>query len=259
MSGDAGGTVALIAPFAGWLAPLEEVPDPVFAEHMMGDGVAIDPVEGLLRAPADGEVLSIPASAHAVTLRLRNGAELLVHIGLETVALGGKGFTPRVAPGAQVRAGEPLIAFDLDALAGSVKALITPLVVANEGYALHREQPGPVEAGSPIARVERIAAAQAGTGAAPGERHERMLTVAVPHGIHARPAARIAAALKPFAAEVTLRRGDRVANARSTVALLGLGAVHGEQVMATATGSDARAAVETLAALLDRIAAEEAA
>lgn len=259
MSGDAGGTVALIAPFAGWLAPLEEVPDPVFAEHMMGDGLAIDPIEGVLRAPADGEVLSIPASAHAVTLRLRNGAELLVHIGLETVALGGKGFTPRVVPGAQVRAGEPLIAFDLDALAGSVKALITPLVVANEGYVLHREPPGPVEAGAPVARVERIAAEQAGTNALPGERHERMLTVAAPHGIHARPAARIAAALKPFAAEVTLRRGDRIANARSTVALLGLGAVHGEQVMATATGSDARAAVETLAALLDRIAGEEAA
>ena len=59
--------VILVAPFAGWLAPIEAVPDAVFAERMMGDGFAIDPVEGVLRAPAAGEILSVPATAHAVT------------------------------------------------------------------------------------------------------------------------------------------------------------------------------------------------
>ncbi|MBC7047282.1 PTS glucose transporter subunit IIA, partial [Salmonella enterica subsp. enterica serovar Heidelberg] len=103
-----------VSPFAGWLAPLDEVPDAVFAERMMGDGFAVDPVEGVLRAPAPGEVISIPESAHAVTLRLDNGAELLLHIGLETVALNGRGFAARVAPGARVAAGDALIAFDLD-------------------------------------------------------------------------------------------------------------------------------------------------
>ncbi|HWU94855.1 MAG TPA: PTS glucose transporter subunit IIA, partial [Sphingomonas sp.] len=68
--------VTLVAPFAGWLAPLEDVPDPVFAERMMGDGFAVDPTEGVLRAPAAGAVINVPESAHAVTLRLENGAEL---------------------------------------------------------------------------------------------------------------------------------------------------------------------------------------
>ncbi len=251
--------VTLVAPFAGWLAPLDEVPDPVFAERMMGDGLAIDPIEGLLRAPADGEVISIPASGHAVTLRLDNDAELLIHIGLETVALNGKGFDPRVTAGGRVRAGDALIGFDLDALAGSVKALITPLVVASEGYALEVEAPGrEVAPGAPVARLTRIGPASTGPQAA-GERHERELLIAAPHGIHARPAARIAAALKPFAAEVQLRHGDRAANARSTVALLGLGATRGDRVTIVAAGTDARTAVDTVAALLDRIAAEEAA
>ena len=256
----AGNGIALLAPFAGWLAPLDEVPDPVFAERMMGDGFAIDPIEGLLRAPADGTVLSIPASAHAVTLRLENGAELLLHIGLETVALAGKGFTPKVAAGASVRAGDPLIAFDLDAVGEAAKALITPMVVANEGYALAVDRPGrEVAAGEAVARITGGAPSVAGTTPATDERYERELRVAAPHGIHARPAARIAAALKPFVAEVEIRRGKHVANARSTVALLGLGATVGETIILTASGEDAQAAVDAVAALLDRIAEEEAA
>ncbi|UIJ44316.1 phosphoenolpyruvate--protein phosphotransferase [Sphingomonas cannabina] len=256
----AGDGIALLAPFAGWLAPLDEVPDPVFAERMMGDGFAIDPVEGLLCAPADGIVLSIPASAHAVTLRLENGAELLLHIGLETVALAGKGFTPKVAAGASVRAGDPLIAFDLDAVGEMAKALITPMVVANEGYALAVDRPGrEVAAGEVVARIAGGIPSVAGAVPATDERYERELRVAAPHGIHARPAARIAAALKPFVAEVEIRRGEHVANARSTVALLGLGATLGETITLTASGADARAAVDAVAALLDRIAEEEAA
>ena len=125
--------VVLTAPFAGWLTPLEEVPDPVFAERMMGDGVAIDPVENVVRAPADATVTSIPATAHAATLRLANGAELLIHVGLETVALGGAGFRALRSAGAQVKAGDPLIEVDLDKVARGARSLVTPIVVAN-GY-----------------------------------------------------------------------------------------------------------------------------
>lgn len=252
--------VTLVAPFAGWLGPLDEVPDPVFAERMMGDGLAIDPIEGLLRAPADGEVISVPASGHAVTLRLDNGAELLIHIGLETVALGGKGFTPKISAGARVRAGDALIEFDLNALAGTAKALITPLVIASEGYAVALEAVGrEVAAGETVACVTRTGAAASPATQATQEHHARELVIAAPHGIHARPAARIAAALKPFAADVQLVHGDRAANARSTVALLGLGATHGDRVTIAAAGTDARAAIDAVTALLGRIAAEEAA
>src|SRR5207248_11422705 len=101
--------VVLRAPFAGWLTPLEEVPDPVFAERMMGDGIAIDPVENVLRAPADATVIAIPDTAHAATLQLANGAEILIHIGLETVALGGKGFRALCSAGATVKTGDSLI------------------------------------------------------------------------------------------------------------------------------------------------------
>lgn len=243
-------TVLLVAPCAGWLAPLEEVPDAVFAERMMGDGFAVDPVEGMLRAPADGTVINVPESAHAVTLRLGNGAELLLHIGLETVALGGRGFDARVAAGDQVKAGDPLIAFDLDAIATAAKALITPVIIACEDYTVEIDSPGrPVAAGAVVGRVSRERTVSSDTlhadvGA------ERKVRVTAPNGIHARPAARIVAALRPFLADVTLHAADRSANARSTIALLGLGAGKGEEVRIVARGSDARAAVDAVAALI---------
>ncbi|NIJ65908.1 phosphocarrier protein FPr/phosphocarrier protein [Sphingomonas leidyi] len=249
--------ITLVSPFAGWLAPLDEVPDAVFAERMMGDGFAVDPVEGVLRAPAAGEVISLPASAHAVTLRLDNGAELLLHIGLETVALNGKGFAARVAPGARVAAGDALIAFDLDEIAVAARALITPVVVANQGYALALEPLGRmVEAGARIGHIARSrdegAIARAAQGAIPlsGAAAERSVRIAAANGIHARPAARIVAALKPFVADVALHVAGRSANARSTVAMLGLGAGKDDDVRIVARGSDAQAAVDAVAELV---------
>jgi len=243
--------VTLVAPFAGWLAPLEAVPDAVFAERMMGDGFAIDPVEGVLRAPAAGEILSVPESAHAVTLRLDNGAELLLHIGLETVALGGKGFSAKVTAGQRVAVGDPLIEFDLDAVVEAAKALITPVVLASEGYVLTLEATGRfVEAGASVARIARSAPREATRNEAAEERFERDVIVDAAHGIHARPAARIAAALRPFVAEVTLTAEDRSANARSTVALLGLGVRSGAAVRIAGVGADARAAVDAVAELI---------
>ncbi|MDP5279653.1 phosphoenolpyruvate--protein phosphotransferase [Sphingomonas sp. DG1-23] len=243
--------VTLTAPFAGWLAPLEAVPDAVFAERMMGDGFAIDPIEGLLRAPAAGEVLSVPESAHAVTLRLDNGAELLLHIGLETVALGGTGFSAKVIAGQRVAAGDVLIEFDMDTVVEAAKALITPVVLANDGYVLTLEATDRlVQAGASVARIARTASRETIRSAAAEERFERDVTVDATHGIHARPAARIAAALRPFVAEVTLGAGDKSANARSTVALLGLGVGSGATVRIAGTGADARAAVDAVAELI---------
>lgn len=251
MSGMITDTITLVAPFAGWLAPLEAVPDAVFAERMMGDGFAIDPVEGVLRAPAAGEVLSVPDSAHAVTLRLDNGAELLLHIGLDTVALGGKGFSAKAVAGQRVAAGDPLIEFDLDAVAEGAKALITPVVLASEGYVLTLEATGRlVEAGAPVARIAGRQVREAIHSTAVEERFEREVTVDAAHGLHARPAARIAAALRPFVAEVALIAGDKRANARSTVALLGLGVTSGSNVQIAGVGADARAAVDAVAELI---------
>ena len=251
-------SVTLRAPLTGWLAPIESVPDPVFAERMMGEGFAIDPIEGEVRAPADATVLTVAPTGHSVSLRLTNGAELLIHVGLETVTLGGKGFTPKVKPGDAVAAGDLLIDFDLDAVAQGAKALITPVVLAGEGYALLLEpldrlvgwQDG-------VARITALAPA-AVKGDSEGDSHERVVRVDAPHGIHARPAARIAALLRTFVAPVAIVREGKSVNARSTVGLLGLGVRCGDEIIIRGEGSDARAAVEALVALIEAGLGEEA-
>ena len=83
--------LVLTAPLNGWLAPLEEAPDAVFAERMLGDGLAIDPLDSTLHAPCDAVVTSVHRARHAVSLRAAGGAEILMHVGLETVALDGEG------------------------------------------------------------------------------------------------------------------------------------------------------------------------
>jgi phosphocarrier protein FPr/phosphocarrier protein len=250
------GEVVLLAPLAGWLTPLEEVPDPVFAERMMGDGIAIDPTENVLRAPADATVVAIPETAHAVTLALANGTELLIHIGLETVALGGIGFRALSAAGARVKAGEPLIEFDLDTVPRKVRSLVTPMVVASENCGFETDRPSrPVSAGEPIGRIVSRASARAA--AVEGERAERAARISAPHGLHARPAARIAALLRPFDADVMLVSGDRSANGRSVVAMLGLGIRKGEEVRIVGSGKQSQAAVEAVTSLIENLVEAE--
>ncbi|MGP8035041.1 MAG: PTS glucose transporter subunit IIA, partial [Steroidobacteraceae bacterium] len=92
-SSPAEGLITLASPLAGWSTSLDEAPDAVFAGRMMGDGVAIDPTAGALHAPCDGELVLIAAARHAVTLRTAGGCQVLMHVGIDTVALGGAGFT----------------------------------------------------------------------------------------------------------------------------------------------------------------------
>ena len=242
--------VVLVAPFAGWLTPLEEVPDPVFAERMMGDGIAIDPTESVLRAPADGTVIAIPDTAHAATLRLANGAELLIHIGLETVALGGRGFRALSSAGAEVKAGDPLIEIDVAEVARGARSLVTPIVIANEGFTLELDRPSRrVTGGEPIGRLRGAETATESGG--PSEAYERTVRIDAAHGLHARPAARIAALLRPFQAEVSLALRGRAANARSTVAMLGLGVKHGDGLSVIGRGRDSKAAVDGVVRLIE--------
>lgn len=240
--------VVLLAPFAGWLSPLEEVPDPVFAERMMGDGVAIDPIDAILRAPADATVIAIPDTAHAATLRLANGAELLIHIGLETVALGGVGFRALSSAGASVKAGDPLIEIDLDVVARGATSLVTPIILASDGYSLTIDRVSrSVKSREPIGTVSGEAAEPAKVAPAT---YERTVRIEAAHGLHARPAARIATLLRPFSSDVDLMVGDRRANARSTVAMLGLGVRHGDELSIIGRGADSRTAVDAVAALI---------
>src|SRR5689334_13994546 len=100
-------SLKLLAPLRGWVASLETVPDAVFSARMLGDGLAIDPTGETLHAPCEGTIVTVAPQKHAVTLRASNGAEILMHVGIDTVALGGAGFESLVQPGQTVEAGEP--------------------------------------------------------------------------------------------------------------------------------------------------------
>ena len=118
------------APMNGKAVPLSEVPDDAFASGLLGQGVAIDPSEGKLYAPFDGEVIGIFDTKHAFSLANDQGAEMLIHMGLDTVKLGGKYFTPKVAEGAKVKKGDLLAEFDIDAIKKEYK-MFTPILVTN--------------------------------------------------------------------------------------------------------------------------------
>ena len=255
-----GQSVVLLAPFDGWAAPLSEVPDPVFAERMMGDGVAIDPLGSVLTAPCDGEIILLHAALHAVTLRAGNGAEILMHIGLDTVALGGRGFTAHVAQGQKVKAGDKLISFDLDQLAQSARSLVTPILVTNgDGFVVEgRKENVRIGRGQELMTVRHVSSAPLAA-AGTGREIRRELVVPLAHGIHARPAARLAGLAKNFTAEVAILSGEMRANARSPVALMKLGLTKGARVTILATGPDAEQAAAALADLIESGMGEETA
>ncbi|WP_010529793.1 PTS sugar transporter subunit IIA [Lentibacillus jeotgali] len=121
----------IYTPVNGEIVQLEEVPDPVFSQKMMGDGVAVKPAEGKIYAPIDGEIIQIPETKHAIGLRAKDGTEVLVHIGLETVSLEGKGFTASVSIGDQVSIGQPLMDFDLEYIRNNASSDMTPIVITN--------------------------------------------------------------------------------------------------------------------------------
>ncbi|HWE45946.1 MAG TPA: phosphoenolpyruvate--protein phosphotransferase [Caulobacteraceae bacterium] len=239
--------LTLISPLAGWVAPLDEAPDPVFAERMMGDGVLIDPTSSTLCAPCDGEVVSVHHTRHAVTLRATGGAEILMHIGLETVALKGEGFTVHVQDGQAVRAGDPLIGFDLDYLALHAASLVTPIILANsDSFAITRRAEGAVETGRFLMAIAPRAAV-APTNQASDETASRPARLALAHGLHARPAASVAACAKRFSSEVSLSAHGRKANAKSVVSLMAFGARDGDALEVLARGADAQAAAQGVA------------
>ncbi|MCT1901925.1 PTS glucose transporter subunit IIA [Oceanobacillus sojae] len=121
----------LHAPVSGKVVPLEEVPDPVFSEKMMGEGIAIIPTDGNIFAPFDGEIVQLPETKHAIGLMDKDGNEVLIHIGLDTVELKGEGFTPKVKTGDAVSAGQPLMELDLEYLQENAKSIVTPIVITN--------------------------------------------------------------------------------------------------------------------------------
>jgi phosphocarrier protein FPr len=241
-----------MAPLSGLLVPIDQVPDPVFAQRMVGDGVSIDPVSQLLVAPCPGRIVQLHSAGHAVTLATDEGLEVMMHIGLDTVTLKGQGFTPRVTNGDRVATGDPLIEFDADFVATHARSLLTQIVITNgERVVTMRPASGRVRAGQD--RVLEIVLGDSRPDGAAAERNlvvSPAIVVPTATGLHARPAAVVAATAKRFKAGVRLRRGSSDANAKSVVAIMGLEVGQGDTVRVVADGPDAEAAVRSLAALL---------
>ncbi len=243
-------TVSLIAPLTGVLVPIEQVPDPVFAQKMVGEGVSIDPLTNVLVAPCAGEVTLVHASKHAVTVRHDSGLEVLLHIGLDTVAMNGEGFTPKVQMGSKVAVGDPLIEFDLDVVATTAKSVLTQMVISNsDRLASFAPSPaGLVTAGSSVVAEATLNAAEEEAAAAGGGHAvSEAVIIQNPTGLHARPTATLANLAKQYQSQIRIARGDQQANVKSLIAVLAMGIAKGDKVQVLADGPDAATAVKELA------------
>jgi phosphocarrier protein FPr len=242
----------LLAPLSGQIWALERIPDPVFSQKMVGDGLSIDPTDAVLVAPCDGDVISIHAAGHALTLRTAEGAEVLLHIGIDTVTLKGQGFQARVKAGESVKTGAPLIEFDLDFLATHAKSLLTQVVITNAGSLTNWERAsGIVAAGKDPLFTVTFAAAESGETAEAAEIvTSDAIVIPNPTGLHARPAAVLSNLAKGFRSAIKLQLGDQQVNARSVTAIMGLDVRKGASVRLLATGPDARAAIDKIAPII---------
>ncbi len=125
------GGIKIVSPLGGSIRPLSEVPDPVFSDKMLGDGLGILPTDGRVVSPCDGKIVLIFPTNHAVGLETAEGLELLIHVGIDTVELKGEGFTKVAEVGSKVKAGTPLLEVDLDLIASKGKSLVTPCIITN--------------------------------------------------------------------------------------------------------------------------------
>ena len=123
-------SLTILSPFTGRVVPIEQVPDVVVAEKLVGDGLAVDLADGRVTAPADGELAVFVGSGHAFAMRAEE-LEIIVHMGLDTVKLGGRGFEQLAQVGTQVRAGQVVAQTDLEIIRAAGYSLISPVVIAN--------------------------------------------------------------------------------------------------------------------------------
>ncbi|MEK0430560.1 MAG: phosphoenolpyruvate--protein phosphotransferase [Gemmatimonadota bacterium] len=248
--------LTLVAPITGVVTPLRAVPDPAFASGTVGQGVAVDPLDAVLVAPCDAVVRHIHRARHAVTLDA-GGVEILLHVGVDTVRLEGRGFTALVDAGRSVRAGTPLLRLDIDVIAQGAASLLTSCVVLTPGVEVEPFVGGThCRAGTDALlriRLPETAVAVAGgakevgpSSSAP-DVQTRTVIVRESSGLHARPAALLATIARGFEAELRLAKGARAVDVRSVVGLLTLEAACGDALTLTAAGADAEAALDAVA------------
>ena len=235
----------IYAPVSGKTVPIDTVPDPVFAQKTIGDGVSVEPSSYMLCAPCDGTVANIHSAHHALTIQTPQGIEVLMHIGLDTVLLKGEGFDLKTAVGRSVKKGDPLIAFDQKVIQQKGKSLLTEIVIANMDRAagITAEVNKDVQAGTDvILKVEVKDGLTAAPSVSSAGVHAQSWQIEIknPAGLHARPAAVLVSASKQFDSAVNLCCNGKTANAKSLVAVMGLDIKKGDRVYLTAVVSERR-------------------
>lgn len=214
----------VVAPVAGELVPMAEIPDATFAEGILGQCFGVKPACGEICAPISGVVTTIAETGHAVSIQAENGQEVLVHIGIDTVKLAGKGFEVKVKAGKKVAVGDLLVNVDLDYVA---KAGYNPMVIT---ILLDTE-------------ADDNAVEQASV---TFEGNSFTYVITDPVGIHARPAGDLVSLVKALDCKVKVCCGDKAADGKSVIQLMKLGAAKGSELEVKAEGKDAAKALQLL-------------
>lgn len=244
----------LHAPISGFTIPLELVPDQVFAEKMVGEGIGIEPTDSILFSPVDGQVEFIHPSKHAVTLKTYDQTEILIHIGIDTVQLKGEGFKSFIKNGDSVKQGDKLIEFDMDFVATHAKSLVSVvLITQKENFNFKFEASEHVQANQSslftYTKKENNLQTALVKPANDFFASESFLCP-LATGIHARPAAAIAQLAQQYDGEILIFKNDKSANAKSVVSLLTLGVQQNDLLIIEAECSQAQKAVNALKKLI---------
>lgn len=256
-------TVFIYAPVSGKTLDITQVPDDVFAQKMVGDGIAVEPDSDLLCAPADAVIDNIHSSHHALTMTTPQGVSILIHIGLETVRLKGKGFDVRVKSGQHVKKGDPLIKFDLDYIRKNAKSSLSVIVVTNPEKVNNIRAFDNKRVKSAQDVILELSLPEEKSARSNGEKEIHTakswnIRIVNESGVHARPAAVLASAAKRYASEILLNCPAGQVNVKSLVALMGADLKKGDEVTLYARGSDAVEALEELIPLLSNGMGEDA-
>ena len=238
-------TITIKSPLSGIIFPIEQVPDPVFSQKMVGDGISIDPTTNTLCAPFAGTVSQLHSALHAVTITHASGLEVMMHIGLDTVALKGEGFTAHIQEGDKVTAGDALIDFQPDFIATHAKSLLTQIILTNGEIISAVEK---AEGMSRSAKTDLLQVTVKTENTKESAEEGETITseaVIIPNttGLHARPAAVLAGIAKKFTSSIKLLKGEESANAKSVVGIMKLNVAFEDKVQLQAVGTDAQEAI----------------
>ena len=251
--------LTLSAPLSGPVLTLAKVPDPVFASGAMGDGIAIDPLNDTLYSPCEAVVTHVARTGHAITLRADNGAELLLHLGLDTVELQGVGFSMLVKEGARVSNGQPLLRYDLDQVAQQCKSLVSLMILTNsQDFQARPITLKSVKVGDPLLHiVPKVANDVQIDIEVVGIEVQGHVHVAHRGGLHARPAALIRQTAQQFTSKSSLHFAGKSAACDSLIGLMGLAVGEQDEIKVSCQGPDAEAALQALLAALSTALAED--